>query len=367
MKTRKTKFIFSAGGTGGHIYPALATADALRKLMPNAEIMFVGAENRMEMDKVPHHGYPIIGLPIQGIKRKLSLQNLLVPFKILKSLAKARKILKDFKPSVVVGFGGYASGPVMRKAMRMGIKTLLQEQNSYPGLTNRLLAKKVDLICVAYPNMETFFDSSKIVITGNPIRKEISQNNFTKADACKFFNLNPDKVTILAVGGSLGARTINESICNLLPEICKKDYQLIWQTGRYYEYHKCINYSLNMSNNVFTQEFIYEMPQAYAAADIIISRSGAIAVSEISAIGKPVIFIPSPNVTDDHQTKNAMTLVNADAALIVKDEEAREKLGKVLFDLILDTDLQKNLSQNIKKMAKPDAAEDIAKKIIELM
>jgi len=366
MKTPKPKFIFSAGGTGGHIYPALATADALRDMLPDAEILFIGAEHRMEMEKVPHHGYPIIGLPIQGIQRKLTLKNLVVPFKVVASLFKARKILKQFKPDVVAGFGGYASGPVLRKAAKMGIPTLLQEQNSFPGLTNRILSKKADSICVAYPGMEQFFSAEKTTLTGNPIRSEIFSNTISQEDGRKFFGLDTQKTTILAIGGSLGARTINESVCEIIPDIISKDYQIIWQTGKNYSYKLCRHFDAEKNKKVFVQEFIYEMPQAYAAADVIISRAGAIAVSEIAAVAKPVIFIPSPNVTDDHQTKNAMVFVNHKAALLVKDDVARESLGSTLFMLIDDKNTRSEMCGNLKKLAMPDAATSIAKKIIEL-
>jgi len=366
MKTSKPKFIFSAGGTGGHIYPALATADALRTLVPDAEILFIGAENKMEMEKVPHHGYPIIGLPIQGIQRKLSFKNLIVPFKIIASLFKARQILKTFNPDVVAGFGGYASGPVLRKAAARGIPTLLQEQNSYPGLTNRILAKKASIICVAYPGMEAYFKPEKIALTGNPIRSEIFNQKIATADGRKFFGLDPDKTTILAIGGSLGARTINETICSLVQEIISRDFQIIWQTGKQYSFKSCQQFDPAKNKNVFVQDFIFEMPQAYAAADVIISRAGAIAVSEIAAVAKPVIFIPSPNVTDDHQTKNAMVFVNKKAALLVTDADARQTLAPALFGLIENEKLRTEMCANLRLLAMPDAALNIAKKIVEL-
>ncbi|HBG70869.1 MAG: undecaprenyldiphospho-muramoylpentapeptide beta-N-acetylglucosaminyltransferase [Bacteroidetes bacterium GWF2_43_63] len=366
MKTQKPKFIFSAGGTGGHIYPALATADALRDMLPDAEILFIGAEKRMEMEKVPHHGYPIIGLPIQGIQRKITLKNFVVPFKITMSLLKASKILKQFRPDVVAGFGGYASGPVLRKAAKMGIPTLLQEQNSFPGLTNRILSKKADSICVAYPGMEQFFSAEKITLTGNPIRSEIFSQSISSEDGRKFFGLDPDKTTILAIGGSLGARTINETVCSMIPEIISRDYQIIWQTGKSYSYKSCNKIDFEKNKNIVVQEFIYEMPQAYAAADVIISRAGAIAVSEIAAVAKPVIFIPSPNVTDDHQTKNAMVFVNRNAALLVKDDAARETLSTTLFSLLDDKKTRSEMCENLKQLAMPDAAKSIAKKIVEL-
>ena len=366
MKPLKNKFIFSTGGTGGHIFPALATADALRKLEPNAEILFIGANNRMEMDKVPHHGYPIIGLPIQGIQRKLTLKNLIVPFKIFFSLCKAKRIIKKFKPEVVVGFGGYASGAVLRKAAKMKIPTIIQEQNSFPGLTNRFLAKKAKLICVAYSGMEKYFNPEKIILTGNPIRSEIFSNSTTSEKGKKFFGLDSEKLTILAIGGSLGARTINESINKILPEIAAKNYQIIWQTGRNYNYTPSKQIEPEKIQNIFVHDFIFEMPQAYAAADIIISRAGAIAVSEIIAMAKPVIFIPSANVTDDHQKKNGTALVNQNAAILLKDREAYELLGEVLFDLIDDENKRNEMSNNLKKLAMPNAAEKIAEKILEL-
>ncbi len=367
MKKHKPRFIFSAGGTGGHIFPALATADALRQILPDAKILFIGAEKRMEMEKVPLHGYPIIGLPIQGLKRSLSLSNLIVPFKILKSLAKARKIIKDFRPDVVAGFGGYASGPVLKKAASMQIPTLLQEQNSFPGLTNRILAKNASTICVAYHNMDTFFESGKIAFTGNPVRQEICNSNITQSEGRAFFGLDANKFTILAVGGSLGARTINETICSLIPEILEKGYQLIWQTGKNYAVQACEYLYQHPTRNVVAREFFFDMPEAYAAADLIVSRAGAIAVSEIAVVGKPVIYIPSPNVTDDHQTKNAMAMVSQEAALLVKDIDAREQLGKVLFNLASNNELRTKMAANAKLLALPNAAHEIAAKMIELM
>lgn len=367
MKKHKPRFIFSAGGTGGHIFPALATADALRQILPDAEILFIGAEKRMEMEKVPRHGYPIIGLPIQGLKRSLSLSNIVVPFKIVKSLAKARRIIKDFRPDVVAGFGGYASGPVLKRAAAMGIPTLLQEQNSFPGLTNRILAKKANTICVAYNNMDAFFDAGKIAITGNPVRKEICDSTITKEEGRAFFGLDSDRLTIFAVGGSLGARTINETICSLIPDILKKGYQLIWQTGKNYAVQACEYLYQHPTINVVAREFFFDMPEAYAASDIIVSRAGAIAVSEIAVVGKPVIYIPSPNVTDDHQTKNAISMVSQDAAILVTDNDARTQLGKVLFDLAENNDLRNKMAANTKQLARPNAAHEIAVKMIELM
>lgn len=366
MSRQKHRFIFSAGGTGGHIFPALATADALRTLIPDAEILFIGAEKRMEMEKVPHHGYPIIGLPIRGLQRKLTLRNLSVPFRLLKSLCKANRIIKDFKPTVVAGFGGYASGPVMRKAASKGIPTLLQEQNSFPGLTNRILSRKVNVICVAYPGMEHFFDASKICFTGNPVRNEICEKKISREDAIRFFGLDPSKKTILALGGSLGARTINETICSMIPTLVEQDIQLIWQTGKHYAAQACEFLYQNPTRLVVAQEFIFEMPQAYAAADVVVSRAGAIAVSEIAVSGKPAVFVPSPNVADDHQTKNARTLADRNAALMVADADARQKLAPVVMELLHDEKLQTSLTDNLASLAMPEAAMSIAKKILEL-
>lgn len=366
MEKRNYRIIISAGGTGGHIFPALAVAHEIMALDPTTEILFVGAEGRMEMKKVPQAGFPIIGLKISGLKRKLSLKNLVLPFKILKSLRHAGKILKDFRPHVVVGFGGYASGPVLKKASAYEIPTVLQEQNSYPGLTNKLLAKKASKIFVAYEKMDNFFDASKIVLCGNPVRKMLINMDVSKEQGADFFNLDPEKFTILVVGGSLGARTINNAFCKIIPDLAQKDYQLIWQSGRYYAAQRCENLSNVINKGFVVREFINEMDLAYAAADLVVSRAGAIAISELQNVGKPVVFIPSPNVSDDHQTKNAMALVDKDAAILLPDVEVKEKITDVLLQLAKDAEKRKLLAENIKKMAYPDAAKTIAASILEM-
>jgi len=364
MKTPKPKFIFSAGGTGGHIYPALATADALRDMLPEAEILFIGAEHRMEMEKVPHHGYPIIGLPIQGIQRRLTLKNFVVPFKIVASLLKARKILKQLKPDVVAGFGGYASGPVLFIAALLGIKIFIQEQNSYPGITNKILSHFAKKIFVAYDNLNLFFNPKKIILTGNPVRKDISIGIPPKSEALKFFNLSENKKTILIIGGSLGARTINEAIENSLHLFAENNIQVLWQTGKIY-YDGIIDRTKNINtNHVKILQFIREMNMAYSAADIIISRAGALSISELCIVGKPAILVPSPNVSEDHQTKNAMALVTKNAAILVKDNEAKNKLGTVAVELLYDEQQQNKLAVHIKSSAKINAANDIVTAII---
>ena len=366
MKKRNYRIIMSAGGTGGHIFPALAVARAIKEIEPKSEILFVGAEGRMEMEKIPQAGFPIIGLKISGLKRKFSLKNLSLPIKILASLRKAGAILNDFHPHVVAGFGGYASGPILRKASSFEIPTVLQEQNSYPGLTNKILAKKASKIFVAYEKMDQFFDASKIQLCGNPVRKMFISMNVSKDEGAAFFNLDPKKFTILAVGGSLGARTINTALCKIIPDLVQREYQLIWQSGRYYAAQRCEALSNVINEGFVVREFIKEMDMAYAAADLVISRAGAIAISELQNIGKPVIFIPSPNVSEDHQTKNAMALVKKGAAILLPDSEANEKLKDCIFELADDKQKRNSLSENIKQMAYPDAAKTIAASILEL-
>lgn len=366
MSDRSLKIIITAGGTGGHIFPAIAVANAIKIILPKADILFVGAKGRMEMEKVPQAGYRIEGLNISGIQRKITLKNISVPFKLMASLIKANRILNNFKPDIVAGFGGYASGPVMRRATAKGIPTLIQEQNSFPGITNRILAKKVNKICVAYDGMDRFFPYEKIVLTGNPVRQDIIHTEHLKNDAAKHFNINPEKFTLLAIGGSLGARTINESIAGLLPWLEKQQLQIIWQTGKhYFQEAERISHDLNYAG-IQASAFITRMDLAYAASDIIISRAGAIAISEICLVKKPAILIPSPNVSEDHQTKNAMALVKQNAALLVKDIDAREKLKDELEKLIANSSQQNDLINNISKLGKADAAERIANTIIEL-
>lgn len=366
MKEHNYRIIMSAGGTGGHIFPALAVARAIKKINHKAEILFVGAEGKMEMEKIPNAGFPIIGLKISGLKRKFSLKNLSLPFKIWASLRKAGAILNDFKPHVVAGFGGYASGPVLKKASAYRIPIVLQEQNSYPGLTNKILAKKATKIFVAYEKMDRYFDASKIVLCGNPVRDMFINMQVSKKQGAQFFDLDPDKFTVLAIGGSLGARTINSSICKIIPDLKEKDFQLIWQSGKYYAAQRCETLGNVINKGFVVKDFIKEMDMAYAAADLVISRAGAIAISELQNVGKPVILIPSPNVSEDHQTKNAMALVENDAAVLLPDSEAHEKLKNLIFELADDEDKRKRLSENIKKMAHPHAADTIAETILNI-
>lgn len=359
---KKIKVIISGGGTGGHVFPAIAIADALKSKVEGIEILFVGALGRMEMEKVPAAGYKIIGLNVAGFKRSLSPSNLIVIFKLIGSLLKARRIIKDFAPDVAVGVGGYASGPVLRVATSMGIPAVIQEQNSYPGVTNKLLASRVDKICVAYRDMEKYFPKSKIYLTGNPVRKSVIDISGKKQQACRHFNIDENKQTILVVGGSLGARTINESVTAQLAYFKEKDIQVIWQTGKSY-YDTAAPLALQYSN-IRIYKFITEMDMAYAAADAIVSRAGAISVSEICAVKKPAILIPSPHVTEDHQTKNAQTLVNYNAALLLKDDEAVVKLGSVLDNLLNDKGLQESMARNMEGFGFRDAADTIAELII---
>ncbi|MFH0866584.1 MAG: undecaprenyldiphospho-muramoylpentapeptide beta-N-acetylglucosaminyltransferase [Bacteroidota bacterium] len=357
------RVIISGGGTGGHIFPAIAIANALMAKFPESEILFVGARGRMEMEKVPAAGYKIEGLWISGLQRKLSVKNLSVPFKIISSLMKSRKIIHQFRPDVVVGVGGYASWAVVKTACHKGIPTLIQEQNSFPGKSNINLSKKVNKICVAFRGMEKFFPAEKIVLTGNPVRQDVVEIENKKNEALKFFGLEQDKKILLAIGGSLGARTINESICNLLPSLREKNIQLIWQTGKtYYEFAKT-DVKKYSGNGMVTCDFINRMDLAYAAADLVVSRAGAISVSELCCIGKPVILVPSPNVAEDHQTKNAMALVNVNAAKLVKDSECRENLGNVISEIFSNEEEIRKLSNNINKLALPNAANAIAEEI----
>lgn len=360
------RIILSGGGTGGHVFPAVAIANAVKTAVPGASILFVGAKGRMEMEKVPAAGYEIEGLWISGLQRRLTTDNLMFPFKVISSLYHARKIIKSFKPDIVVGTGGYASGPTLRMAAWLGIPTLIQEQNSFPGITNKMLAPKVDRICVAYEGMEKFFPASKIRLTGNPVRNDIEFNTITKSEAIKHFNLTADKITLLVVGGSLGARTINQSIHAGLQRIADSNIQLIWQTGKHYviEAGKAINeYS---DKGIITQPFIKEMNMAYAAADIVVSRAGAIAISELCITGKPSILVPSPNVAEDHQTMNALALTKRGAAILVKDSEAPAVLVNTILKLASNLDEQKSLSANISSMAMPDAAGLIAREVFEI-
>ncbi len=364
MSSPEMRIIISGGGTGGHIFPAIAIADAIKELIPEVKILFVGALGRMEMEKVPAAGYEIKGLWISGLQRSLTLRNLSFPFKVIHSTWKARKIIKEFRPDAVVGVGGYASGPTLRAATSLKIPTILQEQNSYPGITNKLLASKADFICVAYPEMDRFFPKEKIILTGNPVRKDIMANQVDKKEALSFFGLSAEKPVILSVGGSLGALTLNKSIHSGLTELADSGVQLIWQTGKGYAETATEAVAASKVPGFKALPFINRMDLAYAAADVVISRAGAIAISELCLKGKPSILVPSPNVAEDHQTRNALALVSTDAALMVRDNAAVENLVKTAVKLAGDKDTCTKLSTNIKKLAHPEAALEIARIII---
>ena len=370
--------IISGGGTGGHIFPALSIADKLKELSPHTEILFVGAPGKMEMEKVPAAGYKIIGLPVAGLQRKLTLSNLALPFKVLKSIRMAGKIIKDFKPDIAIGVGGFASGPLLWSASRKGIPTLLQEQNGFAGLTNKMLGKNAGKICVAYEGMEKFFPADRIVLTGNPIRKEIVPSDAAmKAEAMKFYGLDPSKKHLLIVGGSLGSGTLNKSMMKWIEAGCPSggDVEVIWQCGKWYkaETDSFMKDAASKGlggetlSHIWHSDFIKRMDLAYAAADVVISRSGASTVSELCAAHKAAIFVPSPNVAEDHQTHNAMALVRKDAALIVKDADAPEMLLETAVELLHDTDHIALLEKNIAPLAKTDASDSIAKEIYALL
>jgi len=361
------RIIISGGGTGGHIFPAVAIANALKAKRPDTEILFVGALGRMEMQRVPAAGYNIKGLPICGFNRKNLLKNFAVLFKLWKSQRIAKKIIKDFKPMVAVGVGGYASGPTLNQCASMGIPCLIQEQNSYAGVTNKLLAKKASKICVAYEGMERFFPKDKIVLTGNPVRQQLLDTQLTKAEALRTFGLEPSKKTILIVGGSLGARTINDSVMAHLDELQNSGVQVIWQTGKnYFENIKQQLAEKSPMPALKPTDFIADMGAAYRAADLVISRAGASSISEFCLIGKPVILVPSPNVAEDHQTKNAMALVNRQAAQFVSDAEAPQKLIPLALSTVKDDQILGQLSHNIKLMALRNSAEKIANEVFAL-
>lgn len=357
------KFIISGGGTGGHIYPAIAIANELRSRYPKAEFLFVGAKDRMEMEKVPQAGYRIVGLWISGLQRKLSLKNVLFPIKLVFSLLKSRSIIRTFQPDVAIGTGGYASAPLLRVAAQRGIPCLIQEQNSHAGITNKWLAGKVQKICVAYKGMEQFFPLNKLVLTGNPVRQDLLEIASKTNDAFSYFKLDKEKKTVLVLGGSLGAKKINELIDKSLPFFAEKELQVIWQCGKYYEEL----YNDRGSDLVQVHTFLNRMDLAYAAADIIISRAGALSVSELCLVGKPVLFIPSPNVAEDHQTKNAMAIVSMKAALMLKENELEEKFEADFSRLLGSNENQQELSANIKKLGKPNAAKDIVAEIEKLL
>ncbi len=360
------RIIISGGGTGGHIYPAIAIANAIREQHPDAEILFVGAEGKMEMQKVPEAGYEIEGLWIAGIQRRLTLDNLAFPFKLISSMWKARAIVKRFKPDVAVGVGGYASGPLLKVAASAGVPCLLQEQNSYAGLTNKILAEKASKICVAHEGMDKFFPKKKIVITGNPVRSNIGKA-VEVAVAKKHFGLKEGKPTLLIIGGSGGARTFNETLLKEVSRLVEKNIQVIWQTGKFYYEDVMQRAPKNIGEHVKIHEFLKEMDMAYAASDVVISRAGALSIAELAIVGKPVIFVPSPNVAEDHQTKNAKSLVERRAALMISDANAQDNLITRAISLLNDVSQKAILSQNIAAMAKPDAAKDIAREVINLI
>ena len=361
---RKLKFIISGGGTGGHIYPAIAIANELKSRFSESEFLFVGASDKMEMQKIPQAGYNIEGLWIAGLQRKLTLQNMMFPFKLMSSLWKSRKIIKKFKPNVVIGTGGFASGPLLQMANSLNIPTVIQEQNSYPGITNKLLSKKANAICVAYENLERFFPKHKIVFTGNPVRQDLLNIETKRQEGISYFNLDDDKKTLLILGGSLGARRVNQLIEKELDFLLANGIQVFWQCGKlYYEEYQ----HFDEKKNVQVVAFIDRMDLIYAAADFVISRSGASSVSELCLVGKPTIFIPSPNVAEDHQTKNAKAIIDKNGAILLRENELEEKFETVFSDLITNENLQKELSHNIKKLAKPNATKDIVEEISKLI
>ena len=360
------KIIISGGGTGGHIYPAIAIANELKAINPNTEILFVGAEGKMEMEKVPKAGYTIVGLPVVGIKRELTLDNLGFPLKLGRSLLRARQIVRDFQPDAAVGVGGYASGPLLLAASLKGIPTLIQEQNSYAGLTNKVLARWAKRICVAYPGMDQFFPVDKIKLTGNPVRSDIQRANQQVAAGQKLFNLEPNRPTLLIIGGSQGARTINESIEIGLKRFMDAGIQVVWQTGSAFIERARAAVATVGSPLVKAYDFIYEMDKAYAVADVVVSRAGALSISELCLVGRPAILVPFPAAAEDHQTKNAMSLVERNAALLVTDQTARENLVTAALDLLITPTQQKQLSAQIKTLARPNAARDIVQEVINL-
>lgn len=366
--SRPLRLIVSGGGTGGHIFPAISIANAVRERWPDSEILFVGAEGRMEMERVPAAGYRIIGLPVAGFNRKNLLKNISVLFKLLKSVRAANKIIADFRPDIAVGVGGYASGPILKAASSKGIPTLLQEQNSYAGVTNKMLAEKATTICVAYEGMERFFPKEKIVLTGNPCRQDLVISEENRRLGYEFFHLDPSRKTILMVGGSLGARTLNASLVAALPDIARSDVQVIWQCGKYYyEDMSRLEREGRLPANVRLYDFVSRMDYAYSVADLVISRAGAGSISELCLLQKPVILVPSPNVAEDHQTKNALALVRKDAAVIISDADAPSKLFATALSLVHDDDRLKAMSLNIGRLAQRDSAKRIVDEIEKIL
>ena len=361
---KQYKFILSGGGTGGHIYPAIAIAYELKSRFPDAEFLFVGAKDKMEMQKVPQAGYKIIGLWIAGLQRRLTFDNTLFPVKLISSLLKSRTIISKFKPDVVIGTGGFASGPLLQMAGLAGVPTVIQEQNSYPGITNKLLSKKANKICVAYENLERFFPKEKMILTGNPVRQDLIDIASKREKALQHFNLDPAKKTLLVLGGSLGARKINELIAKEILLFSAHNTQVIWQCGKlYYDQYK----RFEENENIQVHAFIDRMDLVYAAADVVISRAGASSVSELCIVGKPVIFIPSPNVAEDHQTKNAQAVVDKNGAFLIKESELDSQFSLVFESVLNDEAKQKMLSENIKKLAMPEATRQIVDEIVKLI
>jgi UDP-N-acetylglucosamine--N-acetylmuramyl-(pentapeptide) pyrophosphoryl-undecaprenol N-acetylglucosamine transferase len=367
MLQREARIILSGGGTGGHIYPAIAIANAIREIQPSADILFVGANGRMEMEKVPEAGYPIRGLDISGLQRKFSWSLFSFPFKVIASVMDALKIIREFKPDAVAGMGGYASGPLLYAATMRNVPCLIQEQNSYPGITNKLLAKRVSRICAGYDGMEKYFPAEKITVTGTPVRGDIAHPETKRAEALSFFQLDERKKTVFVTGGSLGARTINEGIAENLTALIDARIQILWQTGKNYHDQVIERFGHFESAGVKTFPFMKRMDLAYAAADIVVSRAGASSIAELCLAGKPAILIPSPNVAEDHQTKNAMALVSKNAALMLKDIEVRTGLASQCIGLLQDDDKMQTLAKNIRMMAYPDAARIIACEILNLV
>ena len=361
------KFIISGGGTGGHIFPAISIANALKKKRPDAKFLFVGAEGRMEMEKVPNAGYEIVGLPVSGFNRGSLLKNFKVLFRLFKSLRMAKKVVRDFAPDIAVGVGGYASGPTLFMAHRSGVPTVLQEQNSYAGVTNKLLAKKAAKICVAYEGMERFFPQDKIILTGNPVRQDFLEVAPKSQEAYDFFHFSPAKKTLLIIGGSLGARTINQSVIAGLSKLKEAGIQVLWQTGKLYYEGALKAYEPFKTDDIVVTDFVKRMDYAYSIADLVVSRAGASSISELCLLGKPSILVPSPNVAEDHQTKNAQALATRKAAVMVADKDANSLLLDEAIRMIADKPLLNELGENAKKMAQLDSADRIADEILKLI
>ncbi len=366
-KHHKYRIIIGGGGTGGHVFPAISIAHALTEQNRKTEILFVGARNRLEMEKVPEAGYEIIGLPVAGFQRRLTWKNLLFFVRLIRSMIESRRIIRRFAPDAVVGVGGYASGPILRAAARKGIPVLIQEQNSYAGVTNRILARSARRICVAYEGMENYFPSEKLILTGNPVRKDLIAKPGKRESNMAHFGLQPDKKTIMILGGSQGARTINESVVGYLDRLSNSEVQLLWQAGKLYYESIREQVERGVAANIKVVPFIREMNRAYQVADVIVSRAGAGTLSELCIVGKPVVLVPSPNVAEDHQTRNARSLTDADAALMVPDREARDTLMETVLALVRDGEKCSRLAANIKKFALPDAAANIAREVFQMI